>query len=85
MYTDTFWKRLSDQTSQPAVLTSLKSIQVNCPTVMLMLCQRYHDLRTMCITIMIFILGDVVYVTWETIILNTSVCGDHVGGGGHQG
>ncbi len=49
---------------------------------MLMLCQRCHDIRTMCITKKICVLGDVVYVTWGTIFVNTSGHGNHVGGGG---
>ncbi len=75
MYTDKFWKRFYDRTSQPVALTLLKSLEGTCPTVMLMLCQCCHDVRTTCITIMICVLGDVVYITW-----GTSGHGDHLGG-----
>ncbi len=34
---------------------------------------------------MISVLGDMSYVTWETIFVNTSGRGDHVGGGGPSG
>ncbi len=74
-----------DRTSQPAVSTLLKSLQGTCPTVMLMLCQRCHDVGTRCITKLICVLGNVVYVTWRRIFVNTSGCGDHVGRGAHQG
>ncbi len=53
-------KDSSTELPEPAVSTSLKSLQGTCPTVMLMLCQRCYDIRTMCITKMICVLGDVV-------------------------
>ncbi len=31
---------------------------------------------------MMCVLGDIIYVTWGTIFVNTSGHGDHVGGGG---
>ncbi len=70
------------RTSRPAVSTSLKSLQGTCPTVMLTLGQRCHDVRTMCITKLLCVLGNVVYITWRIIFVNTSGHGDHVGGGG---
>ncbi len=73
------------RTSRPAVSTSLKSLQGTCPTVMLTLGQRCHDVRTMCITKLICVLGNVVYITWRIIFVNTSGHGDHVGGGGPSG
>ncbi len=59
------------RTSRAAVSTSLKSLQGTCPTVMLMLGQCCHDVRTMCITKLICVLGNVVYVTWRIIFVNT--------------
>ncbi len=70
------------RTSRPAVSTLLKSLQGTCPTVMLTLGQRCHDVRTTCITKLIFVLGNIVYVTWRIIFVNTSGHGDHVGGWG---
>ncbi len=67
------------------VSTSLKSLQGTCRTGMLTLCQRCHDVRTMCFTKMICVLGNVVYITWRRIFVSTSGCGDHVGGGGPSG
>ncbi len=34
---------------------------------------------------MIGVLGDMSYLTWGTIFVNTSGCGDHVGGGDPSG
>ncbi len=48
--TDKLFEKFRGWTSQPAVSTLLKSLQGTCPTVMLMLCQRCHDVRTMCFT-----------------------------------
>ncbi len=73
------------RTSRPAVLTSLKSLQGTCPTVMLMFGQRCHDVRTTCITKLICVLGNVVYVTWRIIFVNTSGHGDQWVVGAHQG
>ncbi len=70
------------RTSRPVVSTSLKSLQGTCLTVMLMLGQRCHDVRTTYITKMICVLGNVVYITWRIIFVNTSVYCDHVGGWG---
>ncbi len=52
---------------------------------MLTLCQRCHDVRIMCITKLICALGNVVYITWRRIFVNTSGHGDHVGGGDPSG
>ncbi len=73
------------RTSRPAVSTSLKSLQGTCQTVMLTLGQLCHDIRTMCITKLICVLVNVVYVTCRIIFVNTSGHGDHVGGGGPSG
>ncbi len=73
------------RTSRPAVSTSLKSLQGTCPTVMVTLGQRCHDVRTMCITKLICLLGNVVYVTWRIMFVDTSGHGDHVGGRGPSG
>ncbi len=73
------------RTSRPVVSILLKSLQRTCPTVMLMLGQRCHDVRTMCITKLICVLGNIVYITWRIIFVNTSGYGDHVSGGGPSG
>ncbi len=52
---------------------------------MLTLCQRCHDVGTMCITKLICVLGNVVYVTWRRIFVITSGRGDHMGSGGPSG
>ncbi len=52
---------------------------------MLMFCQHCHDIKITCIKKIICVLGDVVYVTWKTIFVNTSGHGDHVGGRGPSG
>ncbi len=67
------------------VSSSLKTLQGTCPTVMLTLGQRCHDVRTTCITKLICVLGNVVYITWRRIFVNTSGQGDHVSGRGPLG
>ncbi len=52
---------------------------------MLTLGQCCHDVRTTCITKLICVLGNVVYVTWRILFVNTSEHGDRVGGGAPSG
>ncbi len=63
----------------------LKSLQGTCPTVMFTLCERCYDIRTMCITKLICVLVNIVYITWRRIFINTIGHGNHVGGGGPSG
>ncbi len=79
----TSWLKISKTgLSNLLVSSSLKTLQGTSPTVMLMLCQRCHDVRTTCITKLICVLGNVVYITWRRIFVNmvtTWAVGAHQG------
>ncbi len=77
-----FGNKICNRISHPVISTLLKSLQGIGPTVLLTLCQRCHDDRITCMTKMICVLGDMSYVTWGTIFVNTSGRGDYMGSGG---
>ncbi len=78
MYTDKFWKilRLDFPTCGFDFVKVFSGDLSNC------IDERCYDDQTTCITIMICVLGDMSYVTWGTIFVNTSGRGGPSGGDG---